>query len=489
MRTQGDGAPLMDPGGAFLVGVLIRRKVAVVLVTALCVAGGVFVALTRTDLYTASAEMLLRGSPVGQQVGTPAGELSDRVIQSQMQVVVSPPVLDLAGIEQGSASSLSVTAVSEAGSDVIEVQVTGPDAEQAASAANAVVAAYTQLRLDEAIDRLTRAESELQRAVDELSSRISELDDDDPLRRTLADEYAELVVQRDRLLVGSALAGSVALVRPAEVPQHRDGLSPAAIVSFSLLAGLLLGTSVAWSLELLLRRVRTVAEAEHAAGCDVVAVVPRDRTIRTGLVAALRPELPVTDALRELRIHLARLGDSGACVVVFCAATPGAGATTLLSNSAVLLAKAGHRVAVIDAASRSPRCHELFAGALAPGLNETVADPGRCDRMQRIAVAPDAEIHLLSAGSPAKRPNELLARPGFLRVVERARAAFDFVLVDTSAVTASADAPTVGSIADGALLVVRPGTLRRAELRRMVERLGLAGVDVSGLVLNDVRKR
>ena len=259
---------------------------------------------------------------------------------------------------------------------MIEVHVTGPDPERAASAANAIVEAYTQLRLDEARVRLVRAEAELQRAVDDLSERIAELPDDDPLREALADQYAELVVSRDRLLVESALAGSVVLVRPAEVPESSDGLSPAAIVACSLLAGLLLGASVAWFLELSMCRVRTVQEAEDAAGFDVVATVPRDRPIRRGVVSALRPELAVTDSLRELRVHLLRVGDVHGGVIVFCGATPGAGVTTMVANSAVLLAKGGRRVAVIDAASRAPRCHELFEVAQAPGLNETIRQPG-----------------------------------------------------------------------------------------------------------------
>ena len=150
MRTYGDASQASEPGGAYLIGVLARRKLAVVLVTVLCVTAGVFVALTRTDHYTASAEMLLTGGRESQQVGTPAGELSDRTIQSQIRVVTSAPVLELADVEAGSGTSLSVSATAEAGSNVIEVHVTGPDPERAASAANAIVEAYTQLRLDEA---------------------------------------------------------------------------------------------------------------------------------------------------------------------------------------------------------------------------------------------------------------------------------------------------------------------------------------------------
>jgi polysaccharide biosynthesis transport protein len=487
--TYRDSTAATEPGGAYLVGVLVRRKLTVLLVTAICVTGGVFFALTSADLYTASAEMLLSGGREGQQVGRPAGELSDRTIQSQIRVVTSGPVLELAGVETGPGTSLSVSATADAGSNVIEVQVTGPDPERAASAANAVVEAYTQLRLDEARTRLVRAEVELQRAVDDLSERIAELPEDDPLREALADQYAELVVSRDRLLVESALTGSVVVVRPAEVPESSDGLSPAGIVALSLLAGLLLGASVAWLLELSMRRVRTVSEAEDATGCDVVALVPRDRAIRRGVVSALRPELAVTDSLRELGVHLTRTGDLHGGVIVFCGATPGAGATTMVANSAVLLAKGGRRVAVIDAASRAPRCHDVFGTALAPGLDEAVADPDQFDSMRSCFVVDDAEVRLLSAGSPDSRPTELLAQPNFARLVDNVRKQFDFVLIDTSAVAAAADAFMAGSVADAAVLVVQPGTLRPDELRRTVERLELAGVEVSGLVLNNVRTR
>ena len=101
MRTYGDASQASEPGGVYLIGWGARRKLAVVLVTVLCVTAGVFVALRPTDHYTASAEMLLTGGRESQQVGTPAGELSDRTIQSQIRVVTSAPVLELADVEAG----------------------------------------------------------------------------------------------------------------------------------------------------------------------------------------------------------------------------------------------------------------------------------------------------------------------------------------------------------------------------------------------------
>ena len=77
--------------------------------------------------------------------------------------------------------------------------------------------------------------------------------------------------------------------------------------------------------------------------------------------------------------------------------------------------------------------------------------------MQLCFVADDAEVRLLSAGSPDNRPPELLAQPNFARLVDSARKEFDFVLIDTSAVMATADALTAGSVADAAVLVVLAG--------------------------------
>ncbi|MGL5076038.1 MAG: capsular biosynthesis protein, partial [Waterburya sp.] len=63
---------------------------------------------------------------------------------------------------------------------------------------------------------------------------------------------------------------------------------------------------------------------------------------------------------------------------------------------------------------------------------------------------------------------------------------YDFVLFDTPSLDLTADAPIMGRMADGVLLVVRPGTVERSQATFTKEILEQSGLNMLGIVFNGV---
>ncbi len=63
---------------------------------------------------------------------------------------------------------------------------------------------------------------------------------------------------------------------------------------------------------------------------------------------------------------------------------------------------------------------------------------------------------------------------------------YDFVIVDTPPLAGIADAPILGKMADGILLVVRPGVVDATSAKAAKEFLARSGQNVLGLVANGV---
>jgi Mrp family chromosome partitioning ATPase len=70
-----------------------------------------------------------------------------------------------------------------------------------------------------------------------------------------------------------------------------------------------------------------------------------------------------------------------------------------------------------------------------------------------------------------------------LRMTEL-RAEFDYVLVDTPAISASNDATVLGSSTDGLVMVLKANSSRRESARTAIQDLRAAKVRVLGAVLN-----
>ena len=135
--------------------------------------------------------------------------------------------------------------------------------------------------------------------------------------------------------------------------------------------GLLIGLGAAFLIDYLDDKIRSEDDLELLADRPVLAVVPVDPPPDNRPIAISRPADEAVEAYRGLRTNVQFLGlDQPISVVQLTSSMAGEGKTTTSANLAVVLAQAGHRVALVDADLRRPRIHEVFGIAQAPGFTD-----------------------------------------------------------------------------------------------------------------------
>jgi capsular exopolysaccharide synthesis family protein len=170
----------------------------------------------------------------------------------------------------------------------------------------------------------------------------------------------------------------------------------------------------------------------------------------------------------------------GLKVVMVTSALMGEGKTLTAANLALTLSESYKKnVLLIDGDLRRPGLHTLFKIDSSPGLSEGLL----AGEDQRLAVRQlSPRLGVLTAGQPSSDPIAGLTSPRMKQVIEEARDAFDWVIIDTPPVTLLPDANLLASMADGAIMVVRAGSTPWDLAQRAVLRLGKA--HVLGVVLN-----
>jgi receptor protein-tyrosine kinase len=113
-------------------------------------------------------------------------------------------------------------------------------------------------------------------------------------------------------------------------------------------------------------------------------------------------------------------------------------------------AQLGKRTLLIDADFRHPIQHRLF-GLSGAGLSEVVSGGVGGDAIQSIATQP--ELAVLSAGEHFENAADLLARPQFAHLLRDMATRFDAIVVDTPAMSESADAQIIAACTGAALIV------------------------------------
>jgi polysaccharide biosynthesis transport protein len=251
-----------------------------------------------------------------------------------------------------------------------------------------------------------------------------------------------------------------------------------------IFGGLAVGGTLAFAREVFDRRIRQTSEVETVTGIPVFGLLPKVSRWRS-----LQPQdYPVKDPPSRFcaalaRIHIAlrtpQLSNQEQVILV-TSAQPGDGKTSFCSGLARSLAQSRMRVLVIDADPYRSRLASAFGASAIPALDPIV------DQRVRLSDLVQADAKSTAHFIPAPNKDDLqllLHSGGFARLLDEARRAYDFVIIDTPPVMTSADVALIGRFADTRLLLVRWGQTSWDEMTAAVGFLRLCQVGPDGIVM------
>ena len=316
--------------------------------------------------------------------------------------------------------------------------------------------------------------------------------------------YTSLLGQAQQLDIARAgTVGNVRIIDNAAVDTMNPVKPKKALV---IIGGTFLGgfLSVAWVflVQILRKGVEDPAEIEKI-GLPVYASIPvsakeksitvhgRDRHAdgKQHLLVVSAPEDVATEALRSLRtsLHFARL-EAKNNILMISGPSPNAGKTFVATNLAAAVAQGGQKVLLIDGDMRLGTMHDVIGGKSEGGLSELIA--GQIELAQALRqVANVDNLSFIARGKVPPNPSELLMHPRFSALLEKLKASFDMVIIDTPPILAVTDAAIIGSHAGTSMMVARFGLNQVREIALAVQRFEHNGVEIKGAIFNAVERR
>ncbi len=214
-----------------------------------------------------------------------------------------------------------------------------------------------------------------------------------------------------------------------------------------------------------------------------------DGGVADEVVAAYQPQSEAVEPLRSLRSQLILrwLKNADRTVLAITSAERGEGRSWLAANLATMFAQLGERTLLIDADMRHPRQHSLFNIDNSVGLSALLT--GRAGREIARRIDPQLRLFVLPAGTLPPNPQELLARPVLDVILDHFDARFSLVIIDTPALSETADAQILAAKAGNSILVARRNYTHHSKLVAAMQILVDTGVNVIGSVINDHTSR
>lgn len=469
---------------------------------------------------------------------------SDQLVQTESQLAISDPVLrEVATRYPGLTAerlARATTAAPKLNTQIFQIDVQDTHADRAATIANDIANTLIKQQVQETQQENNQSRLQLQheinatsKGIDSISTRITNLQQrllnlenqkgsaiqlastqaqmtglQDQLNR-LQEHYSQwrtLLVQLE--ITEAQSTDFLHIVQPAHA--NKGPVKPQILLNTGtgLVVGLFLGLLLAVLCKQLDTHIRTPEDLTEVLDWPVLGVVWSANQSKGQQEALVDPEVNSvnSEAYRILRANLGFAAvDNPVYSLVVTSAMPGDGKSTIATNLAIFMAKAGKNILLIDADLHYPVLHKRFGLATgASGLSDAIVDCAQ-QHTQSVAVTFETahtflDAHSHSVGIPNLRvmptrplplsSSELLgskAMSHLLHIIRKGE--IDMVIIDTPPLLGLADTSILTAKVDATLVVADITRAKKQNVLQVKKLLLRSGTRVIGCVVNKQHHR
>lgn len=197
---------------------------------------------------------------------------------------------------------------------------------------------------------------------------------------------------------------------------------------------------------------------------------------------------PISEEYRTIRTNIQyTMVDKELKTLVVTSSNSSEGKSICAANLAVVFAKAGRNVLLIDADMRKPTVAKTFGLSNSQGLSTLLSNKEA--RLEQVVHSVGVErLSVMTSGPKPPNPSELLDSLRMGRLIQELKEQYDLVIFDISPVLPVTDSQIMASKVDGTILVIREKMSKKDSALKAKSLLQMAGANVIGVIYNGAKK-
>lgn len=253
--------------------------------------------------------------------------------------------------------------------------------------------------------------------------------------------------------------------------------------------GLVGGVSVAFVLEYFDNTIKNPDEMTDRFGIPVLGLIPFDKAaVDNRKVMALKffddPRSPVAEAFRttmtSVRLSVA---DAPPKTILITSILPGAGKSSLSSNSCLSYLAEDERCLLIDVDLRKPSLHNVYKdGVRGKGLSSVLSGMSKLSEV--ISETEYPGLDFISSGPLPPNPAELLSSKRMRQLLQLVSRNYDRVILDGPPYQGFAEILVLSNMVDGVILVSVEGDTPREGVKHFKRAVTNVGGRILGAIIN-----
>ncbi|HWS34030.1 MAG TPA: Wzz/FepE/Etk N-terminal domain-containing protein [Actinoplanes sp.] len=462
--------------------------------------GSAFLAQTMPKVYESSASVLVQ--PTDQDSNAEGGRTKGSVnLDTEAQLVASGAVLvkavallrsELTPFELAKSVSVQVPA----NTTVLVITFRAETPEKAQAGSHAFAEAYLRNRedgaralLDKRIKSLNLRVKQLTTSLTGFNAKLAAAKKGSPtesnlqsLRNNSQNQLNNVTGQLNELT--TTMIGGGSIISDSRLPEEPTSPNKWLYVGTGSMLGLLLGLGLAYLRERFDRRLISAGDVQDRGRVPVLAVLDERSTPHFDDV--LQPYGPGGRIFNRLRNEVLASLQADDRIIVVTGTSRGSASTLVAANLAAALARTGSDVVLIgahlpDSVVDAAPLARMFGVAATPGLSDLLAGRVSLNRvLQRASRIPS--LRVITTGGAATAAG-LMQSQRLKDTLQHLHQQGGYVIIEAPSTTSSADAQSLASLADAAILAVELRRSLRPALVDAAEQLQRVGTPLLGAVV------
>ncbi|MBU3200982.1 polysaccharide biosynthesis tyrosine autokinase [Clostridium estertheticum] len=257
-------------------------------------------------------------------------------------------------------------------------------------------------------------------------------------------------------------------------------------IFIAFILGLIFSASLVFFIDYLDNTIKNEEDVERKLGLPTMGLIPKQNKMEN-LIVEKQPKSAVTEAFKSMRTNLLfSMENRGINTLMVSSSIPKEGKTSVSTNVAFAIAKAGKRVLLVDCDLRKPNVHRCFNISNNEGLADIILKERK---VEESIIKINDNFNVITAGIVNYNSSELLSSQKMQNFINDMEKEYDYVILDTPPIVAFTDALTLVTDKIGVILVISCEQTKIEICKKSKQLLTNVNATLIGAVLNKVDKR